>query len=153
VNPPPMIRPARVADVPALLNLMEGLYAEDGSVPFSRDTHRHATEKLVDSPALGQIFVMEVGAVLVGYAVLTWGYSLENGGKQGLLDEMYVAPTHRGGGLAGRVLRQMETACRESGARMVRLEVERENKGAQRLYLRHGFRAHDRYLLTKWLGK
>ncbi|MBI3969413.1 MAG: GNAT family N-acetyltransferase [Chloroflexi bacterium] len=45
----------------------------------------------------------------------------------------------------------MEQACREIGARALRLEVELPNEGARRLYRRLGFVAHDRRTMTKRL--
>jgi ribosomal protein S18 acetylase RimI-like enzyme len=146
-----MMRRGRPTDVSALLDLMERLYAEDGSVPLHRDRHRRALEALLVSPTLGQIYVIDVDDTVVGYAVLTWGYSLERGGKHGLLDEMYVAPAQRGKGLARHLLAEVEAACRERGVRAVILEVERSNETAQHVYRRHGFTTHDRYVLTKWL--
>jgi diamine N-acetyltransferase len=145
------IRLVRPADVAALLDLMQQLYVEDGTVPFRRDAHRAATERLLDAGDAGQIYVVECSYAIVGYAVLTWGYSLEYGGTQALLDEMYIAPSHRRKGLARQLLKIVESACRDLGARALHLEVERSNVAVQRLYQSHGFSSQDRLLLTKRL--
>jgi ribosomal protein S18 acetylase RimI-like enzyme len=148
----PIIRCGRASDIPALLELMERLYVEDGSVPLRRETHRRATEELLDAPNLGQIYVIDVDEEVVGYAVLTWGYSLEDGGRHGLLDELYVASAYRRRGLAHRLLAELEKSCRQNGARTIHLLVERSNEDARRIYLNHGFTSHERDVLMKWLS-
>ena len=60
--------------------------------------------------------------------------------RQAMLISVYVAPEHRGSGLADRMLRQaIEAARTELGAGVLQLGVHEDNGRAQRFYLRHGF--------------
>ena len=59
---------------------------------------------------------------------------------QAMLISVYVAPGHRGSGLADEMLRQaVEAAGDELGAGLLQLGVHESNLRAQRFYLRHGF--------------
>jgi GNAT superfamily N-acetyltransferase len=72
-----------------------------------------------------------------GYAVLTWGWSIEGGGREGVLDEIYV---RRHGTGAGSILIDRVLADAWSrGLSRVFLETELPNERARALYRRHGF--------------
>jgi hypothetical protein len=42
------------------------------------------------------VIVTEEDSTLLAYAVVTWGWSIESGGRDALLDEIYVADRSRG---------------------------------------------------------
>ena len=84
---------------------------------------------------------------------MTLGYSLEFHGRDAFIDELYVVPEYRGRGIGSNVMRIVEDACRELGVRAVHLEVERDNPAARALYLRFGFKEHDRLLMTRWIAQ
>ena len=108
---------------------------------------RGALLPLLDDNEHGTVLVAESGSAIVGYAVLTWGYSIESGGVESLLDELYVAEQRRGFGSA--LLAACLDAARAHGARTMFLETEAHNEGARRLYARHGFLAED----SVWMGR
>lgn len=150
---PPRFRPATPADRGALLPMIREFYVIDG-YPFSEDEVGEVLGALLADPALGRVWIAEdeVGAA-AGYLVLVLGYSLEFRGRDAFVDELYVREAYRGHGLGSAALDLAEEACREMGVRALHLEVERENTGAQALYRRRGFRDHDRYLMTRWVGE
>ncbi len=86
----------------------------------------------------------------IGYLVLTIGYSLERGGRDAFIDELYVRPQWRGLGLGTLAVATAEVAARRLGVRAVHLEVDTTNERARRLYERIGFAVRQRYhLMTK----
>jgi ribosomal protein S18 acetylase RimI-like enzyme len=145
-------RPAAESDVDLLLQLMAALYQEDGSTPLRRDAAMAAIRRLLATPELGLVRVIERGGEPAGYLVLTWGYSLEFHGRDAFIDELYVAPAHRGLGIGGEAVAWAEAACREHGAAAVHLEVELENERAHALYRRSGFTERGLRLMTKRVG-
>jgi len=141
-------RPSTVSDLEALLALQQQYYAEDG-YPFVERAARTTWERLLNEPSLGRIWVAEDGASLVAYAVLTFGFSLEYHGCDAVLDELFVAPSHRHRGLGQAALDTLEAACGRLGVRALHLVVERGKETAIELYRAHGFVGHGRYLMTK----
>jgi ribosomal protein S18 acetylase RimI-like enzyme len=83
--------------------------------------------------------------------VVLLGYSLEFGGRFGLLDELFVKENCRGMGLGALALAFADEQCRARGWQALRLEVGQNNQRAQNLYARSGFEMHDRFLMTKWM--
>lgn len=85
-----------------------------------------------------------------GYAVVTWGWSVEIGGLDVVLDELYVR--RRGAGTGSRLLEVLERDCRERGVKRIFLETERPNDDARRLYARHGYIADTSIWMSKELS-
>jgi len=110
-----------------------------------------AIRDLIANPALGALFVVEMSDRIEAYLVVTFGYSLEFGGRDAFVDELYVAPSARKKGLGTAALDTAEQACRAAGIRALHLEVERINLRAKSLYDRRGFYEHSRHLMTKLL--
>lgn len=145
-------RRADEGDIEALLGLMRGLYENDGD-DFDPLAHRVALVGLLAHPEYGQVWVIEDDAATVGYAALTFGYSLEYRGRDALVDELFLAESHRGRGLGMATLAFLEAECRRQGIAALHLEVARDNTRAQAVYRAAGFFSHDRRLMTKWVGK
>jgi ribosomal protein S18 acetylase RimI-like enzyme len=103
----------------------------------------------VDSRDFGIAIVADEGGRIVGYLALVWGFSLEFGGRDAFLDELYVVPDRRGRGIGSALIEAAEAACVQAGAMALHLAVERSNAGACKLYRRLGFTGHDKLLLTK----
>lgn len=144
------LRPATAADLEAVLALHCAFFTEDGYT-VREDESRANLSRLLGDPTLGRLWVMDDGGEVAGYLLLAFGFSLEFRGRDAFVDELYVAPSHRGRGLGTRALELAAEACRELGVRALHLEVERYKEGAQALYRRMGFADHDRYLMTKWI--
>jgi ribosomal protein S18 acetylase RimI-like enzyme len=88
-------------------------------------------------------------AEAIGYLVLTLGYSIECGGRDAFIDEVYLRVEYRGQGIGRQTIAFVETQCRALGVRALHLEVARDNTNAYALYRKVGFVDHDRYLMTK----
>jgi L-amino acid N-acyltransferase YncA len=138
------------ADLDALLALQRDYYAEDG-YPFDLAVQREALGRLLDDPALGRVWLAEDGGRVVAYAVLTLGWSLEFGGHDGFVDELYVTPPARGGGLGRAGLAAAEAGARALGVRTLHLEIEDAKDAALGLYRRSGFAGRGRALMSKSL--
>ncbi len=141
-------RIATHADLETLVQFMREYYEFD-HLPFDEQVARAALEKFVGDESLGRLWLIHCNTEAVGYLVLTLGYSLEYGGRDAFIDEVYIRVSHRGRGIGQRALAFAEETCRSLGVRALHLEVERENSNAQALYRKVGFVDHERYLLTK----
>ena len=84
-----------------------------------------------------------------GYGVVTWGWSIEAGGLDVVLDELYTRT--RGAGIGSRLIEAIEEECRTRDVRRIFLETERRNDGARRLYRRHGYVDDDSIWMSKEL--
>ena len=85
-------------------------------------------------------------AYLLDAAVST-GWSLEVGGADYILDEIFVQL--RGEGIGRQLIAAAEDRCAELGVRRIFLETERPNDRARSLYARRGFVEDD----SVWMSK
>ena len=77
----------------------------------------------------------------LGYSIVTWGYSIESGGREGLIDEFYLR--RPGTGLGSRVFPELLRALAPYQLKVIFLETERPNTAARRFYQRQGFVEDD----------
>ncbi|MBB5960016.1 GNAT superfamily N-acetyltransferase [Saccharothrix tamanrassetensis] len=124
-----------------ILPLVREFYAVDGH-DYDEARLTSAFGPLLADDRYGQVWLFDTG-----YAVVTWGYSLESGGRDALLDEFFVR--NRGGGVGGKVIAELVEACREAGALRMLLETEAPNDAARRFYRRHGFEPET----STWMGR
>ena len=136
---------------PPCSELQSAYYAED-ECPFVESIAGKAWNRLLPNPRLGSAWVIEAQSRLVGYVVVTLGYSLEYGGQDASIDELYLAPAWRGRGLGHQGLKAVDAACIQLGVEALHLEVERDKTAAQALYRRWGFADRERVLMTKSIG-
>lgn len=122
---------------------------EDGHAFGSEN--RSALEDLLARPDWGSVFVVESGHCTIGYAVVCYGYSIEFGGRDAILDEWFIEPAERGAGCGSAVLAQLEAFCRAEGIVALHLEVMDTNARAQMLYDRMGYPARKSRLRSKAL--
>jgi ribosomal protein S18 acetylase RimI-like enzyme len=139
-------RLATLADLPALLGLQQKFYEEEG-YPYDRAIMNRGMRELLGDPNLGRLFL--AGDPPLAYLVVTFGFSLEFGGRDAFVDELYVSEAARRQGIGAGGLLVAEDACREAGIRALHLEVEHVNTRARALYERIGYETHDRHLMTK----
>lgn len=131
-----LIRRAVPDDLDRLIGLHSRFCAADGH-DFDEERAREALTPLLDDDRRGLVWLAE-GDEGEGYAVVTWGWSVESGGPDALLDEIYAEPAGRGIGAALLEEIVSELAARGSVSRIF-LETEQGNEAARRLYRRHGF--------------
>ena len=141
-------RMATRADEAQLIALMREFYIED-QIAFDESRVRRGVDALLADPRNGEVLMLldENGAV-GGYVVIAMGFSLEQGGHFALLDELYLAPGVRGRGRGRQALAIVEQRARARGVERLRLEVNRHNELARRLYLASGYINDTRDLLT-----
>lgn len=143
-------RAASETDVPELLPMMRALWEHEG-IPFDAGRVVPPLRELLADPALGRVWIALADDAVAGYAMGTWGFSTEQGGRFLLLDELFVLPAFRGRGIGRSALSFVEEAARAAGGRAVRIEVAEENDGARRLYREEGYSDPRRLFLAKRL--
>jgi ribosomal protein S18 acetylase RimI-like enzyme len=146
---------ASASDEDALLALMEIFYAEEGLV-FELAAARAALRVVLTRVEIGRVMVMRdtnggADGAILGYLVLTFGFSLEFHGRYVLLDELHVIREFRDRGCGRAGIEAAASWARAQGVRALRLEVNETNQHAREVYLRRGFKDDARRLLTRWV--
>lgn len=137
---------ARPQDLERLLVLVAAFHAEEG-ITQSDEERAKALTPLLEGIPHGCIYLIGPSRAPLGYVIITFGWSVEFGGMDGFVDEIYIRPTVRGRGIASEVLIELPKALAAAGMTALHLEVDRTNETAQKLYLRSGFKPRERYML------
>jgi len=144
-----IVRRAAPADLPVLLELV-GEYCQADDHDFDETVARAGLEPLLLDDTFGAIWIIDPAPDTAdGYVVVTWGWSIEIGGLDVVLDEFYVRS--RGEGKGSDALRVIEAECRRRGVKRIFLETELVNVDARRLYERHGYHADTSVWMSKEL--
>jgi GNAT superfamily N-acetyltransferase len=141
-----MIRRGRVDDLDLLAKFSAEFNEVDGH-DHDEARVRAALTPLLRNDELGIVYLF--GEPPNGYAVVTWGYSIESGGRDALLDEIYLRP--RGQGLGGAAFEEVLDDLRRRGIPRIFLETERPNTKVRTFYARHGFEEDDSIWMSRKL--
>ena len=147
-------REAVQGDEAVLLPMMQTLAKQDPEViPFDESAAHAAFHQFLSLPEFGRIWLLYDGPALVGYIILTIGFSFEFRGHDAFVDELYIVPSHRRRGFGRQAMAFVEQKAHEMGVKALHLEVDPGNDSALELYRRTGYKDHDRFLMTKWLKR
>jgi ribosomal protein S18 acetylase RimI-like enzyme len=141
------MRPATSEDRTLLVALMKEFYAESAT-PLDPAHAARSFAALLADDRLGKVWLIQAGDKDVGYVVITFSYSMEFGGRNAFIDDLFIQPAYRGAGLGTTALAEVRAFCIEGGVRALHLEAGRDNFAAQALYRSAGFVVTDRQLLT-----
>jgi len=133
---------ASAEDTDSLLPLVAAFHSEMG---YDTDTAHHmaAVKPLLDGSPHGAIWLVGPRRAPVGYVVISFGWSVEYGGLDGVVDEIYVRSAVRGRGMGFEALNGIAKALGASGVRALHLEVARDDARAQKFYTRARFSPRD----------
>lgn len=148
-----VVRPARTVELMPVLGLAAAFYREEGFTTAVREL-QHNLGVLLDS-ADARVAVADIGATqMVGFAITTLSFGLEQG-RIAELEDLYVRPAQRRGGIATALIDDSINWARSRGCRAVELVIAPNGNNVARLhryYARHGFTDGDRRLLSRNLA-
>jgi GNAT superfamily N-acetyltransferase len=133
------ITPAQPSDIPALSTLLSLLFAQEAEFGPDPALQAEGLRRIIGDPRAGMIFAGRIDGEVVAMVNLLFTLSTALGGRVALLEDLVVAPAHRGAGLGARMLRHAVDEARATGCKRVTLLTDRDNAGARRFYARLGF--------------
>lgn len=128
-----------------LLSLVAAFHAEEG-ITLSDEARRKGIAPLLDGIPHGLAYLIGPARAPIGYVIITLGWSVEFGGLDAIIDEIYVRPGVRGRGIASEALLALPSALSGGGVKAIHLEVDRDNAVAQKLYARAGFKPREKFM-------
>lgn len=131
------IRQANSADQEAVLALLR-IYCNEANTPLTDEHLLAGLTPLLSENQHGVVLVAEEEEI-IGYSILTWGWGIESGGMEALVDEMLIHPSRRGEGIGERLLQATLERAKQVGVKVVFLETESDNPRSRKLYSKLGF--------------
>jgi len=145
----------RVEDVTAedlddLAPLMRA-YCDFYRVDPSDEALRDLSTALLDDPREGvQLIARDDGGRPIGFATIYWTWQTLSAGRAGLMNDLFVAPDVRGGGVGRALIDACRAHCRERGIDHLIWQTAKDNHTAQRLY--DGIGATREEWLDYWIS-
>lgn len=131
------IREMREEDRSALINMMRVFYSSD-AVATNGSTeifNADITACVSENPYL-EGYVIDIDGKIVGYTMLAKSFSTEYGKECIWIEDIYVSESYRDMGYGTRLLQFVKEKYPSA---LLRLEVEKENEQAIRVYKKCGF--------------
>ena len=134
-----MVRPARPADIPALLALLELLFSLETDFSFDAARQRRGLELLLDRPD-ARVLAAEVDGRIAGMCSGQLTLSTAEGGPALLVEDVVVHEQYRGRGIGGALLKRIAAWGESRGASRLQLLADRDNGPALEFYRKRGWR-------------
>ena len=137
---------AKPEDIDRLLPLVGAFHEEEG-LQSTDEQRTNALAPLLDGSPRGAVYMIGPSRGPIGYIVVTFGWSIEFGGLDGFIDEIYIRPGVRGRGVGSEVIASLVAMLKSVDMKALHLEVDPEKDRAQRFYKRCHFRKREGYML------
>jgi GNAT superfamily N-acetyltransferase len=131
------IRNATFSDLENLTDLFEGYRAFYQKQPDRAAARQFLQERMEHRESV--IFIALEGETALGFTQLYPLFSSTRMKRLWLLNDLYVAPEHRGKGISKLLLERAKELARDTGACEVMLETAKTNDIGNRLYPAAGF--------------
>jgi len=143
----PVIATVTEADLDELLPLMRG-YCEFYEVAPSDEELLAMSRKLIANPELEgvQLIARDDDGTAVGFATIFWTWQTLSASRLGVMNDLFVAESARGGGHADALIAGCAEHCRAHGAADLAWQTAKTNMRAQAVYDRLGAQRDDRWL-------
>jgi ribosomal protein S18 acetylase RimI-like enzyme len=147
------VRNATPVDIPILVELMREFYAESH---YNLDEERAAASfsNLLSDDSLGTAWIVFWDSQPAGHIVLTVRFSMEYGGVDAFIDDLFIRQSFRRRGLSKAALDALLVECKRRGVLALHVEVGYDNVAAQSLYRSYQLEPlhENRQVLTKRLS-
>ena len=137
---------AAPADLPKLLPLVAAFH-EEMQIAQTDDERQRALVPLLEGSPYGEVYLAGPARAPVGYCIITFGWSVEFGGRDGFVDEIFIRRSVRKRGLGSEILRALPERLKDKGLRALHLEVDRDDTASRALYEKMRFQSRERYML------
>jgi GNAT superfamily N-acetyltransferase len=138
-------------DLDELLPLVRA-YCDFYEVAPSDDDLMGLSSVLIDDPEREglQLIARDADGRAAGFATVYWSWSTTDAARVGVMNDLFVAKSVRGQGLAERLIEACRAECAARGARRLTWQTAPDNIRAQAVYDRVG--GHREQWVDYWLS-
>ncbi len=135
-RPAVAVRRATPADAAVVAALLHDFNVEFATPTPPVEVLAQRLERLLDGEDVVALLALEPAAAV---ALMTFRPNVWYAGPVALLDELYVRPDLRGGGIGSALLARACSLARDRGAELMEINVDEVDVDARRFYERHEF--------------
>jgi len=121
---------------------------EEHHIRVCSEALEKAIAAVIDKENLGFFLMAQKDNGVIGFAYVSFNWTLEHCGKSAWLEELYVIPEWRNRGVGRSLLSAVIQQARACGCGAIDLEVDQSHAQAENLYRRAGFSPLSR---SRWV--
>ena len=144
-----VIRPARLEDIDAMVELISLLFAVEEDFSADMDKQRCGLEMFFKHPAGRYLIVAEHQQKVIGMCSAQLLISTAEGGWKALIEDVVVAAQLRGQGIGKKLLDALDEWAKQQGVRRMDLLADRNNSAGLDFYDRLQWRSTNLIALQK----
>ena len=125
-------------DKKAVLDMMRKFYTSPAVITNGSEKIFAANvENILSGTTCAEGFVFDDGGKIIGYGITARSYSTEFGGECIWIEDIFIEENYRGRGFGTKFIRYVKEIYPE---KILRLEAEKDNAAALKIYKRLGFK-------------
>lgn len=133
----PVIRPASLEDIPALLPMIDALVVE---IKDQLQLDQRTLIDIIAAPSpWAHLIVAECDGRLLGYAVIVGGLQLSKQDRSMELHHIYVMPEQRENGIGRRLIEAAQQTARRLSCDQLTVGINHKSESAKAAYRAFGF--------------
>lgn len=132
-------RLATPADIPALCDLLALLFAQEAEFKPDTAAQIRGLGKIIGSPDIGRILIVEQGSKVVGMVNLLFTVSTALGERVAILEDLVLQPDVRQQGMGSVLIEAAFAQAVIDGCHRITLLTDHDNLAGQAFYRKHGF--------------
>lgn len=133
------IQTAVSTDIPQLCLLLDTLFSQEAEFKPDSELQALGLGAIIEGDGIGDILVAKQSEQIIGMVNLLYTVSTALGSRVAILEDMVIAPQHRGLGVGSALLKHAIDFARQKGCKRVTLLTDNDNESAHRFYEQHGF--------------
>jgi aminoglycoside 6'-N-acetyltransferase I len=151
VSPPPEIRPARPADLDAVMRLCHALWPDEPSEEVRAHMQATVTGEPRSTLPLTVLLALRDGEVIgfIEVGLRSHADSCDGTREVGYIEGWFVAPEHRGTGVGRALMTAAEGWCRRQGCTELASDTWLDNEPSQKAHVALGFAIVERVVLFR----
>jgi GNAT superfamily N-acetyltransferase len=130
---------ATLDDLAELTDLVVALMAIEQDFVPNREKQRQGLRLILEAPNRGRIFVIRSATEIIGMVNLLFTISTAEGGFVVLMEDVIVAPKHRGHGYGTMLVEHVKAFAAAKDFKRITLLTDRVSEESQRFFSRNGF--------------
>lgn len=133
------IHTAVSSDIPQLCMLLDTLFSQEAEFKPDSELQALGLGAIIEGDGIGDILIAKQSDQIIGMVNLLYTVSTALGSRVAILEDMVIAPQHRGLGVGSLLLNYAIDFAKQKGCKRITLLTDNDNEAAHRFYEQHGF--------------
>ena len=148
----PRVEMATLDDLPALTELVMGLFSTSGDFKPDREVQERGLRLILEQPSRGRIAVVRNNDQIFGMVNMLFTISTARGGFVIMMEDVVIHPHHRGQGYGTMLLDHVVEYAKQKNFLRITLLTDRISAESQEFFRKQGFEYSNMIPMRRLIG-